>query len=82
MFMDISSLVDKLKELQIEQDQILQQIQAISESDTNRGTVGVPAPNSMHPQNTSTGLKVGDHVTLYSQVASSAIKETLLRSQR
>ena len=62
--MDISSLVNKLKELQIEQDNILQQIQAINELDTNRGTTGIPASNRAHPQSTSTRLKTGDHVTL------------------
>ena len=62
--MDISSLVDKLKELQIEQDKILQQIQAINESDTNRGTAGTQTPNRARPQSTTTDLKTGDHVTL------------------
>ena len=62
--MDISSLVDKLKELQIEQDQILQQIQAINESDTNRHTTEGPALNRARPRSTSTRLHTGDHVTL------------------
>ena len=62
--MEISSLVDKLRELQIEQDIILQQIQAISESDAHEDTTEAPAQNSTHPRSTNTGLKVGDHVTL------------------
>ena len=62
--MDISSLVDKLKELQIEQDKILQQIRVINESDTNRHKSEGPTSTRAGPRNTSTSLSVGDHVTL------------------